>query len=384
MTSLGQRTAQIFLVEKKRMATITASITLGRRVLRLKVIAILLAGLVTISAAHAGDPRFTPSFLNFGIVPVGSSSTLTVNLDLASGSDTLRSLGINGFVDMTWATTYSYFQLNLGACNPAGPGGTYLAPGTSCQFTLTYTPTTADGVNAFVTATDWWDGHWGNMAVTAGPLTLKPVTLPAPQVGTAYSQTLSGAGGTLPYGYSVTAGALPAGLSLAPTGVVSGMPSAAGPASFTITITDGVGGTVAQTYNLTVAPRPLPIGAVDSYATAFNTALTIAAPGLLGNDSSPLALPLTASLVSGPANGTLVLNADGGFAYAPNPGFSGIDTFTYSAFDGYGTPPISVSISVGAGPVAPASIPTLSEWGLIGLSSLVAMFGIARMRRRQV
>ena len=159
------------------------------------------------------------------------------------------------------------------------------------------------------------------MAVTAGPLTLKPVTLPAPQVGTAYSQTLSGAGGTLPYGYSVTAGALPAGLSLAPTGVVSGMPSAAGPASFTITITDGVGGTVAQTYNLTVAPRPLPIGAVDSYATAFNTALTIAAPGLLGNDSSPLALPLTASLVSGPANGTLVLNADGGFAYAPNPGF---------------------------------------------------------------
>ena len=159
MTSLGQRTAQIFLVEKKRMATITASITLGRRVLRLKVIAILLAGLVTISAAHAGDPRFTPSFLNFGIVPVGSSSTLTVNLDLASGSDTLRSLGINGFVDMTWATTYSDFQLNLGTCNPAGPGGTYLAPGTSCQFTLTYTPTTADGVNAFVTATDWWDGH---------------------------------------------------------------------------------------------------------------------------------------------------------------------------------------------------------------------------------
>lgn len=116
MTSLGQRTAQIFLVEKKRMATITASITLGRRVLRLKVIAILLAGLVTISAAHAGDPRFTPSFLNFGIVPVGSSSTLTVNLDLASGSDTLRSLGINGFVDMTWATTYSDFQLNLGQC----------------------------------------------------------------------------------------------------------------------------------------------------------------------------------------------------------------------------------------------------------------------------
>lgn len=381
---LWRRTAQIFLAEQKQMTTIPAPTTLRRGSLRLKSIAALLIGLAATSTVYAGIPRFAPSSLNFGIVPVGGSATIAVNLDLASGSDTLRSLGINGFVDMTWATTYSDFQLNLGTCNPAGPTGSLLAPGTSCQFTLTYTPTTADGVNAFVTATDWWDGHWGNMTVTAGALTLKPVTLPAPQVGTAYSQTLTGAGGTLPYGYSVTAGALPAGLSLAPTGVVSGVPSAAGPASFTITITDGVGGTVAKAYNLTVAARPLPIGAVDSYATAFNTALTIAAPGLLGNDSSPLALPLTALLVSGPANGALGLNADGSFTYAPNAGFSGIDTFTYSAFDGYGTPPITVSITVRAGPVTPASIPTLSEWGLIGLSSVLAMFGIVRMLRRQV
>lgn len=33
--------------------------------------------------------------------------------------------------------------------------------------------------------------------------------------------------------------------------------------------------------------------------------------------------------------------------------------------------------------VAPAAIPTLSEWALIGLSSVLAMLGIARMRRRQ-
>ena len=37
----------------------------------------------------------------------------------------------------------------------------------------------------------------------------------------------------------------------------------------------------------------------------------------------------------------------------------------------------------GAVSTVPASIPTLSEWALIGLSSLVTMFGIARMRRRQ-
>ena len=44
----------------------------------------------------------------------------------------------------------------------------------------------------------------------------------------------------------------------------------------------------------------------------------------------------------------------------------------------------AVSLDVTGSAAAPASIPTLSEWALIGLSSLVAMFGIARVRRRQV
>jgi len=43
----------------------------------------------------------------------------------------------------------------------------------------------------------------------------------------------------------------------------------------------------------------------------------------------------------------------------------------------------TMAVSATAAPAsAPASIPTLSEWGLIGLSSLLAMFGLSRMRRR--
>ncbi|HBK01288.1 MAG TPA: hypothetical protein DDZ62_15920 [Delftia acidovorans] len=37
---------------------------------------------------------------------------------------------------------------------------------------------------------------------------------------------------------------------------------------------------------------------------------------------------------------------------------------------------------VAAQPVT-APVPTLSEWGIIALSSLLAMFGTARIRRRQ-
>lgn len=53
---------------------------------------------------------------------------------------------------------------------------------------------------------------------------------------------------------------------------------------------------------------------------------------------------------------------------------------------GSGTPDIGVDVTLNGDLVtatAPASIPTLSEWALIFLSSIVAMFGLARMRLRR-
>ena len=39
---------------------------------------------------------------------------------------------------------------------------------------------------------------------------------------------------------------------------------------------------------------------------------------------------------SGPAHGTLTLNADGRFTYTPAPNYNGPDSFTYTANDGTG------------------------------------------------
>ena len=64
--------------------------------------------------------------------------------------------------------------------------------------------------------------------------------------------------------------------------------------------------------------------------------LTIAAPGVLGNDSDADNDSITAAQVSGTSNGTLALNSNGSFDYTPAPGFSGSDSFTYQASDDKG------------------------------------------------
>lgn len=81
-------------------------------------------------------------------------------------------------------------------------------------------------------------------------------------------------------------------------------------------------------------PNAAPTAADDSYTTNQNTALNVARPGVLTNDTDPEGTTLTALKVSNPANGTLTLNADGSLTYTPSQGFSGTDTFTYKANDG--------------------------------------------------
>ena len=76
-----------------------------------------------------------------------------------------------------------------------------------------------------------------NTAV-CGPITLAPLTLPAGLPGTAYTQTITAAGGVAPYVYNVSFGSPPPGLTLSAAGVLSGIPTAAGSYTFTVTATD--------------------------------------------------------------------------------------------------------------------------------------------------
>jgi len=90
---------------------------------------------------------------------------------------------------------------------------------------------------------------------------------------------------------------------------------------------------LAVTVTDVVENRP-PAAVDDSYSTNQNAPLSVAAPGVLSNDTDPDGNVLTAAVVGNVSHGTLTLNPDGSFIYAPVASFSGIDSFTYRANDG--------------------------------------------------
>jgi hypothetical protein len=111
--------------------------------------------------------------------------------------------------------------------------------------------------------------------VACPTITLSPATLPPITVGTAFSQTITASGGTAPYTFAVTSGALPAGLAL--TGAtntsvnITGTPTTAGAFSFTIMATDTNGCTGTQAYSGVVAAAQSAAGGptLDSFGLAI-------------------------------------------------------------------------------------------------------------------
>jgi len=123
--------------------------------------------------------------------------------------------------------------------------------------------------------------------------------------------------------------------------------------TFTYVVYDDYSGTHSNpaTVTVTVHGTPdAPVAAGEGYAVvAGGTLVVAAADGVVANDTDVDQEPLSAVLAVGPAHGTLTLNADGSFAYTPDAGFFGTDSFTYRAVDGglLESEPVTVEIVVG-------------------------------------
>ena len=157
--------------------------------------------------------------------------------------------------------------------------------------------------------------------------------------------------------------AAPAGMAIdAASGLVAWTPAAgqAGAHDVTVRVADPGGLFAIQSFTLTVAGlNDAPLAQDDAYRMIQRGTLTVAAPGMLANDSDPDAGDTLAAVNFGalsPAGGTLVRNADGSFSFTPPLSFTGTKRFSYQAQDGQGAlsnvATVAITVSANRPPLA--------------------------------
>ena len=227
------------------------------------------------------------------------------------------------------------------------------------------TPTTVGSPSFSVTVKD------GN-GLTAGPqnlsitistaLTITTTSLPNGTVNVAYSATLAATGGAPPYNWTVTTGSLPGGLTLnSSTGVIGGTPTASGTTSFSVTVKDSVGNTLAQPLSITIAATPLTITTTSLPGGAVGVAYSQA---LAVSGGTPPYSNWTVTSGSLPAG--LSLNSSSG-VIAGTPTTAGPSSFSVTVKDSAGgtSPAKALSIAI----AAPLSITTASlPSGVLGVA----------------
>ncbi len=152
-------------------------------------------------------------------------------------------------------------------------------------------PTTA-GTRNFTIRTQDSGGAVGTRAYSItinAAIAVNPASLPGGTVSVGYSQSVTASGGSGTFTYTISAGALPAGLTLnASNGLISGTPATTGPNSFTIRATDGNGASGSRSYSVTISAAPIVINPATLPAATVGLAYgqTISATGGTGANRS--------------------------------------------------------------------------------------------------
>ncbi|SDD45828.1 Calx-beta domain-containing protein [Aquimonas voraii] len=343
------------------------------------------AGLSLSGATVSGTPTASGSF-NFTVTATdtgstGTGSPFTVNraytLDVAAPTITLNPATLPA---ASAASSYSQSLSASGAIAPytfsvsagALPAGLSL----TSAGVLSGTPTAAGTFNFTVTASDA-NAQTGSQAYTlvvgAPTLTLQPSTLPNGTGSAPYSAQLTATGGNAPYSFSLSAGALPPGVTLATDGAISGTPTAAGTFNFTASVTDstsGTPGTVTRAYTVEVLVPTIGI------STTVPTIWTLNRPFSLQLQGSGGAFPYTFAVASGALPAGVTLSPSGLLSGIPN--IAGNYTFTVSVTDANG---FNGTQQIQVGVFRPAvTVPANSFGGLIGLILLMLGMGALALR----
>ena len=188
------------------------------------------------------------------------------------------------------------------------------------------------------------------------PIVISSTALPNATVGQTYSGTFNATGGTAPYGWSLSSGSLPAGLTLSSAGAISGTPTTSGVFSFAATATDS--GSPAQTAtasaSITVAPSAL---AVTTSSLVSGTVGTGYSQTLQASGGTPA---YTWSIASGSLPAGLTLAATTG-VISGTPTASGTSNFTARVTDN-GSPAQTQSVATSITVAAALSVGPGATW----------------------
>ncbi|SDD06044.1 Calx-beta domain-containing protein [Pedobacter soli] len=230
------------------------------------------------------------------------------------------------------------------------PDGTYTyTPANNYSGADVFTVTVSDGKGGTTTVT---------INVTVNPTNVAPVAT-APAITTNKNTpvnstiTATDADGD-PLTFTVTTPPAHGTVVVNPDGTYTYTPANnySGADVFTVTVSDGKGGTTTVTINVTVSPT--------------NAAPVVTAPALSTNEDTPAngtitatdadGDPLTFTVTTPPAHGTVVVNPDGTYSYTPAPNYNGTDTFTVTVSDGKGgTTTVTISVTINAVNDAPVA-----------------------------
>jgi hypothetical protein len=188
-------------------------------------------------------------------------------------------------------------------------------------------------------------------AVGGPPLQVRTVSLQRGTVGTAYQAIMHAAGGAAPYSWTITTGSLPLGLTLDPSGVISGTPSQAVNSAVTVQVTDNGGQSVARNFVITVTrggwgSPPPPAATLQVLSPAVPPA-RVGAPYQASLSATGGAQPYSWSVDSGSLPAGLALDATSG-AINGMPNQAGDTSFTVRVTDAgsqSAVQPLAISVS---------------------------------------
>ncbi|MCW3067879.1 MAG: Fibronectin type domain protein [Solirubrobacterales bacterium] len=196
----------------------------------------------------------------------------------------------------------------------------------------------------------------GAVVSTVKPLKIRTETVKPATATVPYAQSLTAVGGTAPYTFTVESGSLPEGISLSPSGELSGTPNAAGASTFSVLATDSSSPaqSATKTYTLTVQLDVGPKSLRKANAWSYSQTLLSATGGTGPYNFSVVsgALPEGVELFSEPGNDKL----------SGSPYRAGTYTFTIAAADtasaATGTRTYKLHVGLGMSPHEGREVPT--------------------------